>query len=42
MEVIQQLALSAGGVLDLILGEEFPTPVEQTMKQYPYLFAFGI
>ncbi len=41
MEVIQRLASSVGDVLDLILGEEFPAPMEQTMKQYPHLFVFG-
>ena len=38
MEVILRLASSVNDVLALILGEEFPTPVEQVMQRYPYLF----
>lgn len=40
MEVIQRLASSVGDLFGLILGEQFPTPVEQIMKQYPHLFIF--
>jgi hypothetical protein len=38
MEVLLRITSSVDDVLDLILGEEFSTPAEQTMKQYPYLF----
>ena len=40
MEVILRLASSVNDALDLILGAEFPTPVEQVMEQYPYLFVY--
>ena len=40
MEVILKLASSIDDVLGLILGEEFPSTVEQTMKQFPYLFIY--
>ena len=38
MEVIQRLASAVGDVVVLILGEDLPVPVEQAIKQYPYLF----
>ena len=38
METILRVASSVDDVLNLILGEQFPTPVELTIEKYPYLF----
>jgi len=38
MEVIQRLASAVGDVVALFLGEDLSIPVEQAIKQYPYLF----
>ena len=40
MEIILRLASSVDDVLDLILGEGLPSPVEKTMGQYPYVFPY--
>jgi len=37
MATLQGMASLVDDVLGLVLGEQFITPLEQTVEQYPYL-----
>ena len=40
MTTFQRMALLADDMLDLVLGEQLVTPMEQTVKQYPELIFY--
>lgn len=40
MASIQRMISLADDMLDLVLGEQFVTPMERTVKQYPYLIFY--
>ena len=40
MTRLQRMAALADDVLDMVLGEELITPLEQTVEQHPYLIFY--